>query len=114
MILNWIQKNSDKKIILSKSDYSYIKNKIRNLKGVQSLYFSSWLNIDNIISNDQMFASRLIYRFRKYLSNETNLLTDDLFLSGIKNGKQYILKNSRSKIYEITLHFPTSIKLHRV
>ena len=82
VILNWIKNNSDSEIILSKSDYSTIKNKIRNLKGLQSCNFSDWLNIDNVIRNDQMFVERVIYRFRKFISRETNQLTDDSFFFG--------------------------------
>ncbi|MDC3034857.1 alpha-1,2-fucosyltransferase [Prochlorococcus sp. AH-716-P05] len=92
VILDWIQKKSNKEIIISKFDYAFINNKIRNLRGVQSLYYSEWLNSNHLTNNNPMFVKNIIYRLNKFLPGEKKFITDDLFFLGLKNGKDFLLK----------------------
>ena len=59
VILNWIQKEFQKEIIVSKFEYLHINNKIRNMRGIQSTVFYKWLNNNHIVNNDPMFIDQI-------------------------------------------------------
>ena len=110
VILYWIKKNSNKKIIVSKSDYSFFKNKIRNIKGVQSLYFSEWLNENHILSNSPNLKENLFYMLEKIGYYKKHFITDHLFLSGLKNGKDFLFKKlSEAKFMRAHCVYPQLI-----
>ena len=54
VFLDWIRKNHIKDIIVSKADYLHYKNKLRNQRKIQSLYFNNWINKGNVINQNMM------------------------------------------------------------
>ena len=92
VILNWIQKKTNKKIILSKFDFSPLKNKFRNIKGIQSTYFYEWLNTKHLVNNEIMLTKIFVCKLKKFFPYKTKFITDDIFLLGLKNGKDFLLK----------------------
>ncbi len=110
VILNWIQQKFNKEIIVSKFDYSFIKNKYRNIKGVQSTYFfTRWID-NHIVHNDPMLLNTILCKLERINSHEKKFITDDLFLLGLKKGKDFLLeKLSLAKFMRAHCVFPQVI-----
>ena len=87
VFLSWIRKNHIENIIVSKADYLYYKNKLRNQRKIQSLYFTNWINKGNSINKNLMIPLRIKYRFNKIFPSKYRLITDKFFIDYINKSK---------------------------
>ena len=79
VLLSWIKKNHNHKIIISKADYLDYKNRIRNFRKIQSSYYEEWINKGHEISQNLMFGLRLKYRISQISSFKFKQITDKNF-----------------------------------
>tara|TARA_B100000242_G_scaffold16732_1_gene10270 strand:+ start:3730 stop:4632 length:903 start_codon:yes stop_codon:yes gene_type:complete len=79
VLLSWIKKNHNDKIIISIADYLDYKNRIRNFRKIQSLYYEEWINKGHEISQNLMFGLRLKYRISQISSFQFKQITDKNF-----------------------------------
>ena len=107
VILNWIHQELQKEIIISNFEFTRISNKIRNSRGIQSIFFYNYLNNNHIVKNDPMFLDQLFCRRKKSVLFNSKLVSDQLFLLGLKNGKDFLLeKLSQARFMRAHCVFP--------
>ena len=92
VILNWIQQKYKKEIIVSKFEHSMIKNKYRNIRGIQSTNFYKWLQYNHIINNEPMLINGIACKIDKFLPYKIKSITDKIFLLGLQKGKEFLFK----------------------
>ena len=88
VFLDWIRKNHIKDIIVSKADYLHYKNKLRNQRKIQSLYFNNWINKGNVINQNMMISLRIKYRLNKILPSKYRIITDKFFIDYLDKNKK--------------------------
>ena len=93
ILLMWIKENTNKKIVIIKSDYTKFKNFYRGLRNVQALYFYNWLITDEEISNKLFILKRFKSRFNNHIKQIfQGYITNKSFIKFLNKDKKDFLE----------------------
>ncbi len=94
VFLYWFKDNLNRKIILSKSDYSFLKNYYRKLLKINPSSLFEWLITDEKLNAEINLINRFKARFNDHINQSfDNIITNSFFKENLNINEEEFCKN---------------------